>query len=77
LREHDDRVPAPLEQILRHCLEKERDVRFQSAHDLVFSIELVRRWLDQDRRLRPRPIARRMATLFRMFLTVGGLVLLQ
>jgi serine/threonine protein kinase len=74
LREHDERVPAPLAQILRHCLEKERDERFQSAQDLVFSIELVRRWLDQDRRLQPR---RRVATLFRMFLTVAGLTLLQ
>jgi eukaryotic-like serine/threonine-protein kinase len=77
LREHDERVPAALEQILRHCLEKERDARFQSAHDLVFSIELMRRWLDHDRQLQPRLLSRRVATLFRMFLAVGGLTLIQ
>jgi eukaryotic-like serine/threonine-protein kinase len=67
LCEHDRRVPAPLDQIVRHCLEKDRDARFQSAHDLVFSIDLVRRWLDQNRRLQPHPLSRRLATLFRMW----------
>jgi eukaryotic-like serine/threonine-protein kinase len=66
LCDHDSRVPAPLDQIVRHCLEKDRDVRFQSAHDLVFSIDLVQRWLDQDQRLRRRPLFRRVANLFRI-----------
>jgi TolB-like protein/Flp pilus assembly protein TadD len=32
-------VPAPLEQILRHCLEKAPERRFQSASDLAFALE--------------------------------------
>jgi Tol biopolymer transport system component len=35
----DDRVPADLERILRHCLEKSAGARFQSARDLGFALE--------------------------------------
>jgi serine/threonine protein kinase/Tol biopolymer transport system component len=31
--------PPPIERIVRHCLEKERDQRFQSATDLAFALE--------------------------------------
>ena len=32
-------LPAPLERIVRHCLEKQPDERFQSAKDLAFQIQ--------------------------------------
>jgi len=34
-------VPVPCQQILRHCLEKEPEKRFQSARDLSFALETL------------------------------------
>jgi eukaryotic-like serine/threonine-protein kinase len=34
-------VPLPLQQIVRHCLEKEPEKRFQSARDLGFALETL------------------------------------
>ncbi|MGA7399770.1 MAG: protein kinase [Candidatus Sulfotelmatobacter sp.] len=34
-------VPVPLQQIVRHCLEKEPEKRFQSARDLAFALETL------------------------------------
>jgi len=34
-------LPPGLERIVRHCLEKNREVRFQSARDLAFDLESV------------------------------------
>ncbi len=34
-------VPPPLERLVRRCLEKERDLRFQSARDLAFNLETL------------------------------------
>jgi len=34
-------VPAALERIIRHCLEKNQEERFQSARDLAFDLEMV------------------------------------
>jgi Tol biopolymer transport system component len=34
-------VPAALERIVRRCLEKKPELRFQSAHDLAFALETV------------------------------------
>ena len=34
-------VPAALERIIRHCLEKNAEERFQSARDLAFDLEMV------------------------------------
>jgi eukaryotic-like serine/threonine-protein kinase len=33
------RIPVPFQQIVRHCLEKEPEKRFQSARDLAFALE--------------------------------------
>ena len=41
LAETTDRVPSPLERVVRHCLEKNPEERFQSARDLVFALEEV------------------------------------
>ncbi|HKF45230.1 MAG TPA: protein kinase [Thermoanaerobaculia bacterium] len=35
----DRPVPAALERIIRHCLEKQPEERFRSAHDLAFALE--------------------------------------
>ncbi|MCI0605143.1 serine/threonine protein kinase [bacterium] len=34
-------VPAALERIIRHCLEKSPEERFQSARDLAFDLEMI------------------------------------
>jgi eukaryotic-like serine/threonine-protein kinase len=34
-------VPPPLEHVVRRCLRKEREERFQSAHDLAFALEAL------------------------------------
>src|SRR5919204_2797241 len=38
-RARDRHIPRELERIVRHCLEKHVDARFQSAGDLAFSLE--------------------------------------
>ena len=43
LRSRDGKIPAELEHIIRHCLEKDPDARFQSARDLAFTLEVVLR----------------------------------
>jgi len=37
------RLPAEVEEILHHCLEKNRDERFRSARDLAFALRLATR----------------------------------
>jgi eukaryotic-like serine/threonine-protein kinase len=34
-------IPPGLDRIVRHCLEKDADARFQSAHDLAFDLETL------------------------------------
>jgi eukaryotic-like serine/threonine-protein kinase len=64
LRKRDVRIPVLFDQIARHCLEKSRDARFQSARDLVFSLQLVQRALSEDERLSaPRHRLSRFASL--------------
>jgi Tol biopolymer transport system component len=35
------RLPAPLERVVRHCLEKNPEERFRSAHDLAFDLSML------------------------------------
>ena len=35
------RVPPAIERVVRRCLEKKPEARFQSAHDLAFALETV------------------------------------
>ncbi len=37
-------IPPALERVVRHCLEKRPDERFQSARDLVFDLEALSAW---------------------------------
>ena len=39
LSEKDPRIPNALDRIVHHCLEKNREQRFQSARDLAFHLE--------------------------------------
>ncbi len=39
--EGTDRVTSELEHVIRHCLEKDRGMRFQSARDLLFALDLA------------------------------------
>jgi len=41
LTELNPNVPPPLERLVRRCLEKDREVRFQSARDLAFNLETL------------------------------------
>jgi serine/threonine protein kinase/tetratricopeptide (TPR) repeat protein len=41
LSETNRSVPAALENVVRHCLEKEPESRFQSARDVVFALEAL------------------------------------
>ena len=41
ISESHPNVPAPLEKLVRRCLEKDRDRRFQTARDLAFNLETL------------------------------------
>ncbi len=41
LSETHTNIPQSLERLVRRCLEKDRDVRFQSARDLAFNLETM------------------------------------
>jgi serine/threonine-protein kinase len=43
------KVPSEVEDIVRHCLEKDPDERFRSARDLVFALRLAERALARPR----------------------------
>jgi serine/threonine protein kinase len=43
VRHQRQRVPYELDRVVRHCLEKKREARFQTARDLIFNLELVLR----------------------------------
>ena len=42
-------MPPPLDRIVRRCLEKKPELRFQSAHDLVFALSLCHSWSSSER----------------------------
>ena len=55
-------VPAELDRIVRKCLEKNADRRYQSAHDLLIDLRNLQR--DSDAAdLRPRPSRTSVATI--------------
>jgi serine/threonine protein kinase len=61
---HRPGVPADLDRIIMHCLEKEPRERFQSVRDLAFDLTAVREHQDLDRRAgRSRAAAVGTATL--------------
>jgi serine/threonine protein kinase len=53
-------VTTALDRVIRHCLEKDPDLRFQSARDLAFNLTIVRSTRELDLKCqRPRLMARR------------------
>jgi hypothetical protein len=71
-----DSVPPPVAQVVRRCLQKEPEQRFQSARDVAFSLEAVRAARSttpttplEPATVRPRPTLRRLAW-------IGGALLL-
>jgi Tol biopolymer transport system component len=74
-----DKVPVALERVLRHCLEKRPEDRFQSTRDLVFNLEAIalagtgaRGWSSwRSRRLRLAMVA---GAAVLGLLAVGGVV---
>ena len=68
LRKRTPRIPTLFDQIVRHCLEKQRDDRFQSARDLAFSLDLVQRAIGEGERVHEsRPRLSRFSSLLRLF----------
>ncbi|PYQ65676.1 MAG: hypothetical protein DMF54_10375 [Acidobacteria bacterium] len=67
------RVPPGLERIVRHCVEKNPALRFQSARDLAFDLESLSETSSAARtRVLPSPSARRRG----LFPVLAGLALL-
>ncbi len=63
LTETGRQLPPELERIIRHCLEKNADQRFQSARDIAFSLETLDTGSTTSRRI-PTTRPRRMRVLF-------------
>jgi serine/threonine protein kinase len=61
LRRCTRHIPADLDAIVTRCLEKSPDQRFQSAHDLAFSLELA---LGREQAAARRSLSWRIAALF-------------
>ena len=68
-------VPAPLDRAVRHCLEKDPNERYQSAHDLAFQLEGA---LDPSEGVkgaaRAKPRVRWLAVTALLASLVGGLL---
>jgi eukaryotic-like serine/threonine-protein kinase len=58
-------ISAELEHVIRHCLEKSSDARFQSARDLAFVLEFVLR-SPQRPQPRTRPARRLLQSIFEL-----------
>src|SRR5215471_2866384 len=65
-------VPAPLERIVRHCLAKTPEERFQSVRDLLFDLEglAASRWTAHRRSL-PRRLSRQARSFALVFFVVA------
>jgi Tol biopolymer transport system component len=72
--ESDPRLPKALDLIVRHCLEKNPDERFQSARDLAFHLDSLDGSVTQRGAALPAPASRRWRR--HVPLAVAGLALL-
>jgi len=68
-------IPADLDRIVRHCLEKDPERRFQAAADVAFHLEGLSSWSGTTRRPVV-PASRRFTFRERLFATVTGLAVL-
>jgi serine/threonine protein kinase len=71
------RIPSSLERIVRHCLEKRREERFQSARDLAFALEAISAETAVTRGVPTRRNLRRLAvvTLVAVLLSAASVML--
>src|ERR1700730_15299383 len=69
-------VPVSFQQVVRHCLEKEPENRFQSARDLAFALETLANASGVARFKAPRPRARIVPWALAGVLLVATLLLL-
>jgi len=60
-------VSTELERIIRHCLEKSPDARFQSARDLLFVLESALISPQRASRSQPRPARRLVESILSLF----------
>jgi TolB-like protein/tetratricopeptide (TPR) repeat protein len=81
LSESGRNVPAALEHIVQHCLEKDRDNRFQSAKDIVFNLsEQSSPTVTSGPHLAAPPAGKRyviIAAVAALLLAIAGVFLLQ
>ena len=68
-------VPPALERLVRHCLEKRPEDRFQSARDLVFDLEALSGLAGSDSAVALAAPLRARRSGWRRLLTWGGLLL--
>ncbi|HZI59863.1 MAG TPA: protein kinase [Pyrinomonadaceae bacterium] len=71
-------IPAELERIIRKCLEKNRENRYQSARELLIDLKNLRRDLESDAQVAPRiPTETKSNARNRLLLLVAGVLILS
>jgi serine/threonine protein kinase len=60
VRRYRRATPLELDRVVRHCLEKDREARFQTARDLLFSLDLVLRAAARSEQRKTKPMPDRL-----------------
>jgi hypothetical protein len=72
----DPSVPAAVERIVRHCLEKQRDTRWQTARDLALALEAVSAVKTSHAPVVPTEASRVGSGRGRVWITIGTIAVL-
>jgi len=71
-------IPAELDRIIRKCLEKDRENRYQSARELMIDLKNLRRDLDSDAKATTLiPVANKSTFRNKVLLVVAGILVLS